>query len=173
MKKITLYLAAFFMLLSGAAMASFNDHPYHGQITSFTASIKGTVNGLEQAYFVREGEYFQGLWILGDIGNAVDGTVEIPTVNTRKNNDQNASWSDFGPALYKPGLTAPINYRTDRDVTPAGEHGYYLILEFYYDGLGPDDYGNDGNHWMHIHHGGEAPANPFLIYDDWYIDADF
>lgn len=150
--------------VSMPANAEFKDHPNHGQITAFVSAMVGTVDGLQNAYFVRYDRYFQGLPLLGD--SLPDGTEELPAQYSRHPSDQFDTWQDLGPAIFKPGLDIPINMHTNTYISPDGP-GYNIIFEFYYNGLGPDEYGNDGNHWMYVHMVG--PNSGYGREDEWFI----
>lgn len=170
MKKILLILACIGIIMANGkeSIAGFTDHPNIATLNSFSSSMVGTIGGLQQAYFVKYGVYFQGLWLLGDEAFP-DGIEYLEAEYTRKPSDQADTWQNFGPALFKPGLSCPANVKIDVYESPDG-WGYIVTLEIYYPGIGPDANGNDGDHWVYKHNEGPEARNG--IFDEWYIQPD-
>ncbi|MGD9157160.1 MAG: hypothetical protein PVG39_02015 [Desulfobacteraceae bacterium] len=171
MKKLFLILVAMgcIMANSDIAKADFEDHPNDNQLKAFANSIIGTIKGLEQAYYVTNEKYFQGVWLLGSMATP-DGTTSEDALYMGHPGSQPDTWQDFGPAIFKPGLKVPVNVRVDITQAQAG-WGYVIVLSLYYEGIGPDNYDNDGDNWVYYHVEGEV-NNPYLILDEWYINSD-
>ena len=167
MKKLLFVMAAF-LLLGGTAMAGFIDHPNQGRIANYTSSFVQSISDLQAEFYAIHGYYFQGLWVLGDV--EADGETDYPAINSTSPIFQSETWHDFSPTIFKNNAKFPINIRIDVRVTADGEEGWTLLLECFYPGLGPDDYGNDGDHWVYRYFEDLGdPTGPFEI---WYILED-
>jgi len=164
MKKLSLFLTAF-LLFGGTAMAGFLNHPNFAKINTFTASVIGTIKTYQDQYFVTNGRYFQGLWLLGN--QQVDGNTDVAVINTSAPSDQQVTWRDFAPTVFRNNLKIPVNVRIDVYQSPQG-WGWVLVAECWIDGLGPDAFGNNGNHWVYNH--SEGPSDIGLVEDVWYIE---
>lgn len=156
------------LMTRGYAMADFIDHPQFAKITTFTQTVVNTIKTYQDQFFVTHGRYFQGLWLLGE--REVDGTTDLSVINTSAPSDFPFTWKDFAPTVFKNTLKIPVNVKIDVYESPNG-WGWRFRADVYYAGLGPDAYGNYGDHWVYVHH--EGPENSVGISDEWYIEADF
>ena len=169
MKKLSLFLIGL-LLYVGVAMAGFENHPNLAQLNTFTASIIKTVIQSQADFFVEHGRYFQGLWLLGD-NVQVDGTTDESVINISHPYDQEYTWKDFNPAIFKNNLKIPVNVKIDVYESPEG-WGWVLRAELWLEGLGPDAYGFESNHWVYKHV--EGPNQNILcdVCDKWYVQVD-
>jgi len=166
MKRFLSFTIAF-LLFGGVAMADFISHPQYAKITTFTQSVVGTIKTYQDQFFVANGRYFQGLWLLGPV--QVDGTTDITVVNTSAPSDFPYTWKDFAPTVFKNTLKIPVNIRIDVYQSPDG-WGWIFTAEVWKDGLGPDLFGAYGDHWMYIHD--EGPNDGGMPQDVWFIMGD-
>lgn len=165
MKKLIAFLIAFY-ILGGVAMADFIDHPQYAKISTFTASVVGTIKTYQDQFFVANGRYFQGLWLLGPV--QVDGTTDVTVVNTSAPSDFPFTWKDFAPTVFKNTLKIPVNIRIDVYQSPQG-WGWVFTAEAWIDGFGPDEFGNNGSHWVYTYTEGPEVPGPFN--DVWHIES--
>jgi len=145
-------------------MSDFIDHPQYAKITAFTESVIGTIKTYQDQFFVTNGRYFQGLWLLGD--REVDGTTDEPVINTSAPSDFPFTWKDFAPTIFKNNLKVPVNISISVYEAPTG-WGWTFYAEVFYAGLGPDAYGTYGDHWVYQHN--EGPEDYIGIFDEWFI----
>jgi hypothetical protein len=169
MKKILISVLVMGAFMVGSINAAITDHPNWGQISAFQSSIVGTINGLQQAFYVTHGYYFQGIMTPVE-GTSLDGTEEVQIAYGLKPSDQDVSWFDFSPNDFKLGTKFRMHVRINRITAPEGD-GYHIILDFRFPGIGPDNYGNDGEHWIYKHAHGPVAVSP-EIWDEWYIEPD-
>lgn len=167
MKKI-MWALLLVVLTWGTAMADFIKHPQYAKISTFTASVIDTIAAKQAEYFTVKGKYFQGVWLLGDV--QADGTTDTSVINTVKLIDQDETWYEFAPDIFKKQLKIPVNIKIDVYESPDG-WGWIFTAEVWIDGYGPDAYGNDGNHWVYRHN--EGPYDFNEIEDEWYIFPEF
>lgn len=165
MKKLLSALTLLF-LLQGTAMADFIDHPAYAKITTFTASVVDTIRTYQNQFFVINGRYFQGLWLLGD--TQADGTTDETVINTSMPSDFQISWRDFAPTVFKNNLKIPVNIRIDVYESPSG-WGWIFRAEVWKAGIDPDAYGNYGDHWVYQYNEGPE-VDQSQIWDEWYIE---
>ena len=146
----------------------FANHPNLAHLNTFTVAIVQSLSDAQADFYSANGRYFQGLPLLGD--QQPDGTADIRIDNASKPGDQDFSWHDFAPTIFKNNTKVPINVQIDVSESPDG-WGWKLVGEIWIDGLGPDAYGNEGLHWMYIHYEGPAP-DPDTHYDEWFVWVD-
>jgi len=139
-------------------------HVQFTRLNALTKSMLKTVENRQAEYFAKHQQYFQGLKmpIIGKLDGDILGDIN-PGL---KPQDQEASWAEFGPTDFKPGGKLPVHISINVYDAPIGM-GWILKLELFAD-LGPDTYGNEGNHWVWKHN--EGPASIGGIWDDWYIE---
>ena len=164
----TLWLVvAFILLTGGTAMADITEHPFYGKLMTITNSFVNAIAAKQDEYFIANGRYFQGIRIPE---GELDGTTDVSVNVNAKPHDQEETWAQFDKTLFKNNLKVPYNISIDVYEAPSG-WGWILTGELWYDGLGPDSYGNNGSHWVFKHH--EGPMNlGFEILDEWYIKPD-
>jgi len=150
-------------------MADFIDHPAYAKITTFTASIVGTIRTYQAQFFVTNGRYFQGLWLLGPTATP-DGTTDETVINTSMPSDFPFTWKDFVPTIFKNTLKIPVNIRIDVYEAPNG-WGWIFRADVWKAGLDPDAYGNYGDHWVYQHN--EGPDDWGGPLDIWFIQPEF
>jgi len=166
MKKLITFTIAF-LIFGGTAMADFTHHPNFAKINTFTASIVGTIKTYQDQFFVANGRYFQGLWLLGP--QQVDGNTDVAVVNTSAPSDFPFTWKDFAPTVFKNTLKIPVNICVHVYQSPRG-WGWLFIAEAWVEGLSPDAYGNDGSHWKYVHN--EGPDEMVGVFDDWFVEPE-
>ena len=164
MKKLFLIVFAT-LLIWGTAMADFIDHPQYAKISTFTASIVSQISAKQDVFFLVNGRYFQGLWLLGPDATP-DGTTDETIIESTSPDDFGFTWRDFDSVVFKKNIKIPINIKIDVYQAPNG-WGWIFTAEAYIAGFGPDAYGNEGDHWMYQHH--EGPEVHSGIFDEWYI----
>jgi hypothetical protein len=163
MKRLLLILIIFFFL-TGATMADFINHPMYAKVNTFVESVVQSIIDAQNDFFVVNGRYFQGLWLLGDV--QVDGTTDETVINASSPSDFGFSWKEFS-TVFKNNLKIPVNIKIDVYESPRG-WGWKSMVEVVYPGLDPDAYGNYGNRWVYQHH--EGPDSQSGIFDEWYIE---
>ena len=142
------------------------NHPSYARIVTLTQSFVDSVSAKQADFFIANGRYFQGINL---VDGQPDGETDINMDATKKPTDQLESWSDFDSKVFKNNIKIPFNVKVNIYESPAG-WGWELIIEVWKADLGPDAYGNDGDHWIYRHHEGPAPKGG--IFDTWYIDPD-
>lgn len=140
------------------------DLPSYPRIATLLTSYITAVEDAQADYFANNQKYFQGLDI---VDGEPDGVTNANANTTGKPSDQETSWRDFDPVVFAAGTALPLNMRSEVYESPFG-WGYRLIFEFWRDGLGPDDFGIDGRHWVYVHHVG--PKAPKVREGVWYIE---
>lgn len=157
----------FLVLFSGVAMAQFANHPRYALIDTLVKSLITKVQVAQATYFAANQAYFQGIITPSTIQS---GDVDaIPNWNVAPS-DQITSWRDFDPTTFKTNFKVPFQLRIDVYESPRG-WGWILTIEVWKDGLGPDETGRLGNHWVYRHHDGPSPFAD-AIFDKWYIQDD-
>lgn len=142
------------------------NHENYKTLNTWVKSVSNMIEAQQHEYFARHEKYFQGLKVPEE---KCDGITEKLIAYGKKPDDQEESWSDFAPASFKEGIKFPASVRIDIYQAPSG-WGFIVIFDLYHPELGPDTYGNDGDHWQYkTHHGPEKPSG---IYDEWYIDEE-
>lgn len=145
---------------------SINTHAEFNKLKALTKSLTITIRNRQAEYFSKHQRYFQGLRI-PTIGK-LDGLLEAEISPSMRPSDQEASWSDFAPTDFKVGGMLPVHINISVYSSQAGE-GWVLTIEFWQD-LGPDNYGNAGDHWTWQHN--EGPEARAGIWDDWFVQSD-
>ena len=140
------------------------DHPNAEQILTMTAGFVTAFDAAQAAYaLTHEGSYFQGIYICDGKPN---GATTVATDTNRKPSDQEASWKDFDSKLFPNNLKVPYQASCNVQSSPRGK-GYELVLEVWYAGLDPDQFGNSGDHWRFRHYyGPDTPSGNLYV---WHI----
>lgn len=168
MKRIVMILIAIsVMSIAELANAGITDLPSYPRIATLLDNYIGSVDVAQVDYFAANNKYFQGLDI---VSGQPDGVKNGTSDTTKRPSDQEFSWLDFDPRVFAISLALPVNIKIDVYQSPLG-WGYTLIFEFWRDGLSPDAYDNEGNHWVYMYHVGPNPF-PGAIYDEWFIQYD-
>lgn len=153
------------------ANAEFSDHPNWGVIHGMVTSMINKVHVAQSSYFLKYEKYFQGITAPAE---PVDGTESVSVNWFVKPTDQEASWYVFDITTFVPATDIPFQMRIDVYESPQDGWGYILTFEVWYAGIGPDEYGNNGTHWLYHHHEGDAEIEGiFPIFDEWYIEPEF
>lgn len=168
MKALILGLACL-MFVGGAVMpdnaiGDIIDHENFPIINTFTDDLVKTITNLQAAYFAQNQFYFQGIRIPAT-GN-LDGITKGEINPALKPTDRDDSWLDFSSKDFAVGTKYPVHIQVDVYQSEDG-HGWILIIDFYKEGIGPDKYGNSGEHWMYKHN--EGPEGFSGIWSDWFI----
>ena len=149
-----------------------SDHPFYPTLMQITTNLISDIAAAQEAYFAAKliaegkGRYFQG--IKTPPGQS-DGTgLDIIDENA-KPTDQLEDWVTFAPQTFKKNSKVPYQIRVDNYKAPSG-HGWIFTGELWYDGLGPDAYGNMGSHIVYRHHYGTEVLDG--IFDELYIQVD-
>ncbi|MCK5015644.1 MAG: hypothetical protein KAS32_01115 [Candidatus Peribacteraceae bacterium] len=167
MKRSILVIFIVLMLWGGQAMADFIKHPMYAKISTFTASVVSQILNKQNEFFLVNGRYFQGLWLLGD--TQVDGTTDETIIESNSPDDFNFTWRDFDSTVFKKNIKIPVNIKIDVYEAPDG-WGWIFFAEVYIDGYDPDEFGTYGDHWIYRHHEGPEKING--IFDKWYIEIE-
>ena len=146
-------------------MAKFNAHPRYAVIDTLVKALITKVSIAEATYFAANQAYFQGIVTPS---SPTDGLTDATANWAVTPHDQVASWKDFDPSTFKTNFKIPFQIRIDVYESPIG-WGWALTIEVWKSGLGPDEFGNDGNHWVYRHH--EGPEN-YGLCDVWFIQVD-
>lgn len=142
------------------------DHPNWNTLNTWTESLIKTIEAQQARHFARRKCFFQGLKTPTD---QCDGIASKDIAYGLKPEDQAESWADFAPQAFKAGVQFPASVKIDVYEHPAG-WGYITKFDLYLAGLGPDAYGNDGEHWVYqTNHG---PGEIAGIWDEWHIISD-
>ena len=151
-------------------MASFIDHPQYAHIEAMTESFVSAISSAEADFYITHGYYFQG-WPIPD--GTPDGTEDLAIDNTAKPFSQAESWKDFQSHLFKNNTQIPFRMQIQVLNSKRG-YGWRLIIEVWYPGLDPDEYGNYGDHWVFIHDESYEDRPDYQVWDNWYItDEEF
>lgn len=134
---------------------------------TLTNSLVTTIRNKQAEYFATKGKYFQGLRMPST--GVLDGNVNATINPALRPEDQEASWLDFDPLTFKTNTKIPYHIHIDVYQSPIG-WGWVMVAEFWKTGLGPDTYGNDGDHWLYRHN--EGPNQDSGIWSDWHIQPD-
>jgi hypothetical protein len=149
----------------GDSKAAIEDHPRFATLQTWVDSMINTISDAQAKHFSRHGFYFQGLKTPTQV---CDGENHRPISYGLKPTDQEESWADFAPGTFKYGVKFPASVKINVMETPKG-WAYSIKFEIIRPGLGPDNYGNDGDNWIYqTWHGPDKPAD---VWDEWFIDA--
>jgi hypothetical protein len=143
---------------------SVQDHPNFSNIQTLVDSVVTRLAAKQADFFIAKARYFQGIMIPSTPTNGitlVSANVDVHPVGNSDN------WFDFDKTTFPKNLKMFINLRTEAYKAPGG-HGHVLIFQFWYSGLGPDLYGELGDHWQYVHHIGLG-TTIYEPYDVWYI----
>jgi len=140
------------------------DHPRYNALMARLNAVMGQIESAQESYKDTHGKYYQGIVIPAE--PFYEDTGERTYDGTRKPTDQEMDWFTFLPAVFNPGHQIPCQMRMDVYNGPQGQ-GWVITFHLWYAGLGPDSYGNDGDHWVYRHEGGAGVAGGRL--DEWYI----
>ena len=151
------------MSIAELANAGITDLRSYPRIANLLDNYITSLDVAQVDYYAANNKYFQGL----DLASGQpDGVTNVTFDTTTKPSDQEASWLDFDPRVFAASIALPVNIKIH-----VNSLGYTLIFEFWRDGLSPDAFGNEGNHWVYVYHVGPNPI-PYAIYDEWYIQED-
>lgn len=145
------------------AKADFASHPRYAQIVSKIDALMASIDAAEAAYFSVNDKYFQGILAPNF---AVDGMTDVAVNWAVKPSDQLESWKEFAPTIFRNNTKVPFQIKIDVYQSQQG-WGYFVTIEVWYDGLGPDQFGNYGSHWVYRHHVGPQQVDPT------YLDTPF
>ena len=145
-------------------------HPNFEAIRSFVNTTLALLKEKQTFYFSRVGGagYFQGLRIPSQA--QLDGESFGPVDFGRHPDDQSESWGSLMPGYFNAETRIPVNISVQTYTTPENKHGWIFMAEFWKAGLGPDLYGNTGDHWIWQHN--EGPDIRAGIWDDWFCIVD-
>ena len=170
MKRMVMILIAISVMnIAGLANAGITDLPSYPRIASLLYNYIISMDVAQADYFAANTKYFQGL---GLVSGMPDGVTNVKADTTMKPSDQEVSWRDLDSKVFAASLALPVNIEMDVYDSPGVGWGYTITFEFWHDGLGPDAYGNEGNHWVYVYHVGPNPPETGAIYDDWFIQPD-
>lgn len=125
------------------------------------------ITNRQAEYFAKNGKYFQGLRIPST--GALDGDAAAAINYGLKPTDQDDSWNTFAPNDFKASTRLRFHLAIDVYQHPEGM-GWILTIDLFSPGLGPDNYGIDGDHWVYRHNHG--PMSQSGIWDEWYIQPE-
>ena len=164
MKKL-LAVLAFALLLQGIAMAEFTEHPRYAHIDTKLKAFIQAISDKQAEYFVINGRYFQGIRTPVE---PQDGIADAdPNWALKPETGQDVSWKDFAPNIFRSNVGVPFQIEIIPISSPEG-HSWILMVHVWINGMGPDQFGNDGDHWMYIY--GEGPnAIDFEPLNVWHI----
>lgn len=168
MKKLLLLMVVFF-IFGGMAMADMKDHPRWSRINTFTDSIVRTISDGQDAFYIKHKRYFQGLAIVGE-GQKPDGNSEKAIRAFVRPNDFDFSWSQFDRTTFRGSFQVPFDFRVNVYQSSDG-WGWIWKGEMWIDGLGPDAYGNDGDHWVYYYHEGPEDLSGSIL-NEWHIEPE-
>ncbi len=143
---------------------SIKDHPNFKTIKTFVDSTIIDTKNRQAKYFSKRKRYFQGI---KTPTLRCDGAILKDVNYGKKPADQLDSWFDFAPLSFHSSAKFPVRVQIDTYASPEG-HGYKIRFDFHKEGLGPDSYGTDGDHWLYVHH--EGPEDQSGIFDEWHIE---
>jgi hypothetical protein len=156
------------MSIAELANAGITDLPSYPRIANLLDNYITSIDVAQVDYYAANDKYFQGL----DLASGQpDGVTNVTFDTTKKPSDQEASWLDFDPRVFAASIALPVNIKMDVYESELGP-GYTITFEFWRDGLSPDAYGNEGNHWVYKYHVGPDPIPAGAIYNEWFIEYD-
>jgi len=146
---------------------SITDHPNFNTIQAFVDNAIIKIRNKQADYFVAKKKYFQGLKIPSQ--GKLNGKSDVDIDYGLHPSDQEDSWNAFDKTNFKANVKFPIHLTCHVYESPDG-WGYILKFELWEPSLGPDKYGNDGDHWIYqINEGPEVRSG---IWNDWYVRKD-
>ena len=171
MKRMVMILIAIsVMSIAELANAGITDLPSYPRIATLLDNYIISVDVAQVDYFDANNKYFQGLDL---VSGQPDGVKNVKSDSTKKPSDQEFSWLDFDPKVFALSVALPVNIKMNVYESQEFGSGYRIIFEFWRDGLSPDAYGNEGNHWVYVYHVGPDPDPvPGAIYDEWFVQDD-
>jgi hypothetical protein len=99
----------------------------------------------------------------------LDGNIASDIPYGKKPSDQDDSWNEFAARDFKMDTKVPTHIQIDVYQAQNG-WGWILVFDIWKQGLGPDNYGTDGNHWKFQHN--EGPEVREGIWDEWFIEPE-
>jgi hypothetical protein len=167
MKRMVMILIAIsVMSVAELANAGITDLPSYPRVAALVKQYIRSIDGAQADYFAANTIYYQGLDL---VDGYPDGVTNVATDPTKKPSDQELDWFDFDPQVFAMSVALPVNIRIDTQNT-APDWGYTITFEFWRD-LGPDAYGNVGDHWVYLYNVGPN-IDPNAHYDEWFIEYD-
>ena len=150
-----------------------SDHPFYSNLMTIITTLVDDIAAAQVLYAADKLEtegvprYFQGI---KTPATQQDGTTIGDIIDeTAKPTDQLESWVNFAPQTFKKNSRIPYQITVDVYSGPSG-HGWIFTGELWYDGLGPDAYGNMGSHLVYRHHVGPEVLSG--IFNELYIQPD-
>jgi len=125
-----------------------------------------SVSAKQAEYFLWRGYYFHGPRIPATEVLDGNGNSEIPYGKCPEGRPD--SWSDFDNGRFNANARLPFHIALTPYEGPEG-HGWVLTMDLTKPGLGPDAYGEDGDHWVFRHH--EGPEQRVGIWDEWHLEG--
>jgi hypothetical protein len=146
-------------------MADITEHPRYPLLNTLVNALITKIELAQADYFVEHSMYFQGIQV-PDL--QLNGTTD-ETVNwSVKPFYQDESYKDFDPTTFQQQFKIPFQIRIDQYVAPNGS-GWILTIDLFIEGLGPDIYGFEGDHWAYRHNvGPKLPVHP-PVWDVWHV----
>lgn len=146
------------------------DHPNFEAIRSFKNTILSILTEKQQLYYNQHDKsgYFQGLMIPSQ--TQLTGELYGPIDFGTHPDDQSESWGSFLPDYFNAETRIPINISVQIYTTPDGAYGWIFRADLWKPEIGPDMYGNDGDHWVWQHNSGAE--NRQGVWDDWFIEIE-
>lgn len=148
-------------------------HPNIINLNTLFESLKNVITTKQGSWGVlHEGELFQGLDLIDmDTEGLPNGVISLDTQTNVKPEDRNDSWTTFDSSTFVANLKLPANVSLKVKDTIQGWI-WIMKMEFWYDGIGPDTGGRDGNHWIKQCYVGPVNPYPGAIFDTWYIQPE-
>jgi len=150
--------------MTGVAMADFTSHPRYAVINTLVQSLIQKVTIAQASYFAANRKYYQGIITPSD---TVDGTADAGPNWAVKPTDQAESWKEFDAGTFRSNFKIPFQISIQVYQTSEG-WGWLLMIEVWKAGLGTDDFGHEGNHWVYLHNNGPMQFDTTYM-DKWLI----
>lgn len=146
---------------------AFGDHPNFKNIEAARVAFCKRLDQKQHKHLQTKGEYFQGLLTPavdcdGVTKRSIGYGLKVDTLGPVE-----SSWSEFDE-VYNAAYGALFKMRVDRYDAPNGS-GYRGILTVKYAGIGPDNYGIDGDEWLFIYHPVWLPGDAGGTENEWFI----
>lgn len=145
-------------------MAQITEHPRYAVIQTRIDSFINTIHDAQALYFNEHGRYFQGITTPEE---PQDGLTDANINWALKPHYQEESWKEFAPNVFRSNIKIPFQIRIDQYAAPNG-FGWWLTIEVWIDGYGPDKFGEYGSHWYYQHHEGPQKPDPEYL-DCWWL----
>ena len=143
------------------------DHPNIQNLETLTGAIFNAVESKQAEFAIANaGELFQGSSLFDTEVIKPDGVTSISVDVDRTPSDKGTSWKNFDGTNFPKNLKLPVNGKIHIHDEPDG-WAFTIIIEFWYDGIGPDQAGNDGSHWVKSYY--KKIGGPIGTVTDWYI----